>query len=919
MYRLLASSLFFATFLNAQDAAKGVIAGQVLDATTGQVIRQAKISVEGREEATVTDLEGKFKLDLPVGRYKLRFAAQNYNDTTVDEIDVLAGGVTEASTVMSSKSAVTTVEVVEKVGAVAASAEAALTERRLAAAVSDSMSSEEIRKSTASDAAGALQKVTGVSIVENGYVYVRGLGERYSATMLNAAMIPTTEPEKRVVPLDLFPAALIDNIKVLKSYTPDLPGEFSGGLVQMQTMDFPTLPTLRVGVSYGFNSRTTFRRFDTYRGGSRDFLGFDDGTRDLPRIIPQDGRLFTGSYTDAEFQQFGRAFSNNWVARPIESMRPAQTYNVVGGNTFGKVGIVGALTFTNRPQFQKEIQRYYIPSNNQAVLFTDYPDFEGNNEGVRMGGVFNLAYRLSPTNKIVFRNTLTRDTDKEARTFQGYQGGIDSVIRAERLRFIERNLFSTGVEGEHLISRWSNSLFRWQFTYSNSKRDEPDLREVIRGQQPDGRFSFLALGSSGLRFFNNLEDRIYEPQGEWSLPFFRGGIVGQFKVGFRGTFRSRDFVSRRFNFIPINPRTLNLFAPSEELFAPANIRPDGFVIRERTRGTDTYSADMDIYGGYSMVDLALGPRWRIVAGLRFEDADINVVTIDPQVPGAVPAVANLANRDALPGVNVIYQLTTRQNIRVGYGRTVSRPDFRELSPFDFTNVLGGYNVAGNPNLVRARIDNFDARWEWFPGGDQIVAASYFYKHFDNPIEVTVQPTIDLRQSFLNADSANNQGFELEFRRNLGSLSQRFSPYLAPFAFQANFTFVDSQIRIPDNEQSLVLTTRNRPLMGQSRYIYNLIVEWVRPQWRSNARFYVNSQSRRLTEVGTFGLPDVYQERNTFFDFVYQYDIKESGKWTLRFAAENLGDNRYFWTQAGLLQRRFQLGRTFSIGTSYSFF
>jgi outer membrane receptor protein involved in Fe transport len=273
------------------------------------------------------------------------------------------------------------------------------------------------------------------------------------------------------------------------------------------------------------------------------------------------------------------------------------------------------------------------------------------------------------------------------------------------------------------------------------------------------------------------------------------------------------------------------------------------------------------------------------------------------------------NRDALPSVNVIYALTPRQNWRVGYGRTVNRPDFRELSPFEFTNVAGGYSTVGNPELQRATIDNVDARWEYFPGGNQVIAASFFYKRFIDPIEQIYRPTAsELRQSFLNVAGANNYGFELEFRRGLGSLTSK----LAQFAVQSNFTFVESNVDIPVDEFPQ-LTSRNRPLVGQSRYLFNLIAEWTRPSWRSNARFYVNTVSRRITDVGTFQLPDVYQERSVFLDFVYNFNLMESGKWNLRFSAENLGDNEYRFTQADFLVRAFRIGRTFTIGTTYSLF
>jgi TonB-dependent receptor len=387
------------------------------------------------------------------------------------------------------------------------------------------------------------------------------------------------------------------------------------------------------------------------------------------------------------------------------------------------------------------------------------------------------------------------------------------------------------------------------------------------------------------------------------------------KLGFRGTFRSRDFAARRFRFNVIRSITLDLSEPSNQLLGPDNIRPDGFEIREITRGTDTYHADMNVYGGYAMADLALSSRWRLIGGLRVEDADITVTTIDPQVPGAVPRTALLNNRDPLPAVNVIYAIRPRQNLRFGYGRTLSRPDFRELSPFEFSNVLGGFTVIGNPNLLRARIDNFDVRWEWFPGGDQLLALSYFYKDFTNPIEVTVQPTTgDLRESFLNARGARNQGVEVEFRKRLGFLHKQ----LSDFAVHTNFTVVDSNVVLPE-DSALLLTSKERPLVGQSRYVFNLITEWTKPRWRSNARFYVNSVSRRIADVGAVGLPDIYQERNTFLDFVYQYDIREAGKWSVKFSAENLGDNHYLWTQAGILHRSYRIGRTYSVGTSFSVF
>ncbi len=897
-------------------AQNGTVSGSVFDGQTGRPIATVAIAVNGQTDTrNTTDSDGKFSIALSPGTYTFHFTASNYSPVDLTGIVVKSGQPTEASTLMTNSAQVTSVYVVETVGAIEATAEAMLNERKLSALVSDSISRSELSASTSSDAAGALQKVTGVSVVGDGFVYVRGLGERYSATQLNGALIPTTEPEKRVVPLDLFPVGMIENIRINKTYSPDLPAEFAGGLVELKTVEFPTQKVFNLEVKTGFNTVTTFNDFLTYPGGT-DFFGFGSGSRNLPQAIPRDQRLFQGQFTPAQLQDFGRAFPDNW--EPVSATaRPALDWSAVAGGSFGRFGLIGAYSFTNRPALQSEQERFIRQGAGAPIVFTEYPDFREYGESARMGAVFNVAVRLTPNQKLSFRNTFTHDSDKTAREFSGYDGGVDSFLSAQRLRFIERSLFSTGVEGSHSVPSWRNSLFHWQFTYSRSTRDEPDLREVIRNKLPNGRYIFSASGSSGIRFFSDLADRIYEPQGDYSIPFFKGKISGLFKMGMRVTARRRDFTARRFLYSPQQSSTLDLYAPSNQLFAASNIRPSGFQITEFTRATDTYNADLTIWAGYAMVDMSLGARWRLEGGIRVEDADQNVNTFDNRIPNAKPVRAGLKNTDPAPAVNAIYSLGAKQNFRLSWSRTLSRPDFRELSPFDFNNTLGGFVTAGNPDLKRATINNFDARWEWFPGGNQLIAASVFSKVFNQPIEQTIVPSNDLRQTFVNAKGARNLGLELEFRRSLKSVHHR----LQDFALSSNFTFVDSSIDIKP-EDATIVTSQSRPLIGQSRYIGNAILEWRRPKWRSDGRFYANYVSRRISDVGTFRVPDIYQESNVLLDFVYQRSFggsDEKSRWGLRFEAENLGDADYRWTQGPFVQRDYRLGRTFQIGLTYSVF
>ena len=896
------------------QAPLGTVSGFVLDGQTGRPIIGAAVEIDGQgSKKNVSDSSGHFSLPLSPGTYTLRLSADNYAPVELTNITVAAGKDTEASAILSNRAVVTTMEVVERIDAVASTAEAMLNERKLSAVVSDSISREELASSAAGDAAGALEKVTGVSVVGDGFVYVRGLGERYSATQLNGAMVPTTEPEKRVVPLDLFPAGMIDSIKIAKTYSPDLPAEFSGGLVQLKTIEFPVKRLLEFSIKTGYNTVTTNRRFLSYPGGP-DFWGFGKGARGLPSAIPIDARIFQGQFSPAQLQAFGQAFSNNWEPAANASQRPAFDWSAVAGGTFGRVGLMSAFSFSNKPQVQSELQRYIRQGAGSPLIFTEYKDYRDYSESARLGGVFNAALRLTPTQRILFKNTFTHDSEKTAREFSGYDGGVDGNISSQRLRYVERLLFSTGVEADHPMPKLWNSVFHWQVNYSNSRRDEPDLREVIRNQLPNGTYSFSASGSSGLRFFTNLNDKIYEPQADWSVPFFHGKVSGLFKMGTRITVRRRDFGARRFLFAPQQLTTLNLMLPSNQLFAPGNIRPSGFQLTEFTRATDSYAASMNIFAGYAMVDINLSARWRVEGGIRVEDADQRVTTFDNRVPNAKPVLAGLANRDPAPAVNVIYSLGKRQNLRGSVSRTLSRPDFRELSPFDFNNVLGGFVVTGNPNLVRATVSNYDFRWEMFPGGNQLIAASFFAKKFTNPIEQTIVPSNDLRQTFVNAQGARNLGLELEFRQGLG----QFTKKLKEFGISSNQAFVDSNITIKP-EDATIVTSQSRALLGQSRYIANAILEWRRPRWHSGAKFFANHVSRRVSDVGTFRVPDIYQEGNTFLEFVYTYTFDEKNRWSLRVEGENLGNNDFRWTQGPFVQRNYKLGRTFQVGLRYSVF
>ena len=911
--------------LAAQDNG-GTVLGFVYDASTGNPIPQVRVEMTGELTVTaITNIEGSFMLDgLPSGTYTVSYESENHQAVNMEGLEVIVGEIADASTVMSLKGETTVVDVVSTVAASVATQEAMLVERKLASTVSDTISAEEIRGGTSSDASEAIEKVTGVTTM-NDFVFVRGLDPRYSGTTLNNAMLASTEPERRVVPLDLFPASLIDSIKVQKTYSPDLPGEFSAGLVQVETTEFPTRPTLNVSYSIGFNSQTQGNRFLSYPGGGSDFFGIDDGTRALPDAIPSDRRIDRFTFSRDELQEFGHAFSNNWERVPFDLDRPAMSWNVVAGNTYGKLGVVGALTFSNSLQsiFDQE-RNYYLPNPQAAlgnanagppVLASEF-DYDESTESVRLGGVLNISYQFTPANKIAFKNFFSRDSDDATRFYQGYYQDFNTDIRNQRLRYIERTIQNSQVEGEHLFTGLNDSVLRWAMSYSKATRDEPDLRESLQIYQPrTDSFVFFDDSQSAFRMFNDLDETILNPSVDMLVPFYKGSFSGAIKFGANYSSRGRNFRSRRFRYTLRSSRGIDLTLSPNDLFSEEHIRPRGFELNETTRVTDAYRGTRDVFGYYGLLELNPAPRWRLVAGLRIEDMDQDVTTFNQFLPATGREPAPFEATNFLPGLNVIYSLTPKQNLRVGYSQTVSRPDFRELARFGFLDVVGGLQTIGNPDLVQTDISNYDVRWEYFPGGNQLIAASFFYKNFDRPIEQTMIAAVALLRTYSNANAARNYGFELEFRRGLNFVS----PKLREFAVSSNLTLVDSNIDLENLDQTIVLTSLNRPMQGQSRYVANVIGEWSRPKARSTARYYLNYFSSRITDVGAFGLPDVVQDGLATMDFVYEYTIKGEDRWKLRFAAENLNNARWFLTQGGETFLGYREGRTFTVGTSFRVF
>jgi hypothetical protein len=898
------------------------VAGVVRDETNAIALPGIPVEVVSTGEVVYTDVDGRYVLDLGPGTHELKVHMDGYQEKTIRletreerNIDLDVG-----LTMTRYAEAVTvTADVID---ARTSSAEAQLIERKNSQVITDNLGSTEMKANGDSDAAAAMSRVTGMSVVDNQYVFVRGLGERYSNTTMSGSVLPTTEPDKKVVPLDLFPAGLLDSVQVNKSYSADRSAEFAGGLVQIVPLKLPTQPV--IDLSYGFSvfSTATGKSVPLSPLGQRDWLGFDDGARELPGGIPDSKVVRQGVYTPdvgyspEEITRFGRLLDNRW--RPtLADGAPGQNWGAVFGNRFGNLGVVASVTHAYKEQYVAEQRRFFrIAEGTDLEAVSDY-DMEYGTQRAQLGVVGNLAYQFTPNHRLSVENFYTHSGRDEGRVFEGGNTENNFYYRNYRLQFIEEGLASNALSGEHFFQRWGNSRIDWRANSARASRDEPDLRETLYQatlvRNADGTFAssgnFLLAdeSQSGFRMFNALEDDTIDLAVNWSVFQTLGGRPAHYKFGVNYIDRTRDFASRRFRFVPsvLNKDgavPVSLALMPEDLFASVNVGT-AFRFNEETRPVDAYDGSQTTTAGYGMVDLGVSNRTRLIVGARVEGFDQQVSSFDPFGLFVRTVSSEIKDTDVFPSVNVVQSLRPDMNLRASYSTTVNRPEFRELAQFEFTDVVGNRAVRGNPDLDRALIHNVDGRWELFGGGRGVLAASVFYKHFDKPIERVVIAGAQPIVTFQNADNARNFGLELEAGRQI-----------LPFLFMnANYTFVESTIELLP-EQRTVQTSLERPLAGQSKNLFNLMAEVTVSGFSSRLLF--NYFGDRISDVGSNEAPDIVEEGRGSLDLVFS---QRFGRLGVRVTLENVTDSDYLFTQGAEDQRLYRLGRTYAVALGYNVF
>ncbi|HYO45971.1 MAG TPA: TonB-dependent receptor [Gemmatimonadota bacterium] len=906
----------------AQEAT--VLQGKVLDATTGEPLIGAQVVITVTEQGTVTDVDGHYRLQVAPGTYSIDVQYLGYASKTVTGISVGTGistfqDVALESEMIQAEGIKVVISAAEERGSVIG----ALAHQRRSTNVINGISTEEISQAPASNAAEAIKRVSSTSIVDGRYVYVRGLGERYSTAQLDGASLPTPEPEKRVLPLDIFPTEMVESLFTVKSYTADLPGDFAGGLVDIQTKDIPEEGFFSLSTGVGFNSNLGDLDRPTYSGGSLDWLGFDDGTRALPGNFPD---RIPATATAAERAALHSEFEGGFTpaAESPDFGDVNKSFALSFGDRLGWFGREGGymvgLSYSNIANAR--LQKDFYPSLEEGSSQYDYDTHLGTRE-ISLGAIGGYSLNVTPTSRLSLKTIFTQSSEDEGRNVAGpFDQSTSGIARITRFQFVERSLLSTRATYEHKI--FDDSKMEWDAAYALALRDEPDTRNTSYLAVSEGSdFQFNEAGNNS-RFFSDLTDHMV--QGGVKLDhqlelFDRRATID---VGTRGGYRSRDFTARRFAYESATTDVRTLLP--QELFTSANIAAGKIRFLDVTEPNDEYDATELTTAGYASLGVGLSDRLRATVGLRVEYNDTQIETFDPRTGSQISALSrNLETVEPLPSLTLQWEYNDEQSLRLAGSRTVVRPQFRELAPFRYDNYIE--STLGNPFLENGGIYNLDLRWSWFPRLGEILSFGGFYKHFTSPIEIVRLPTAG--KSFgtpepYNGPSAQTYGLEIEVRNDLG----RWTP-LKGFTVNTNATFARSNVKQdapievffgnPSSEEPDVIepglfTNGERPMYYQSPYLINAGLTWTSESGGTSASMFYNGVGERLSQVGINGYDDIYETTRHTLDCTLEYLLM--GTVNLKATVANVTDSPVQFELGDDITLRYNPGRTFSFKASF---
>jgi outer membrane receptor protein involved in Fe transport len=910
-------------------AQKGKIEGKVTDSKTGQAIAGVTVMLNGGKSGVSTNTDGYFFLTLEAGKkYSLTLSSVNYIAKAIADIEVAANEINHLDILLESAAKTETAVIVKSSTTKRLETSAALIAyQKNTAVVAQVISAEAIRRSPDKNTGEVLKRVPGTSVQDGKYLVVRGLADRYNQAMLNGILLSSTEPDRKTFSFDLFPAAVIDNIIVNKTFIPELPGEWAGGLVQVNTKDIPSKGFFTIQLGTGFNSKTIGKDFYTYAGGKYDWLGLDDKTRKLPtenfpvktvfQVLPQD-----------EKNTYATQFKNTWNATAADAglNASAQINGGFTGKLFGKKtgGLISLSYSKSNRNLAFENKFYSINGNNADVNF----DYQNNKyaQDVLLGGLANFTIQLNNFNKISIKNLFNINATNYTTLRTGKDFESDPIlgenIRAKELAFKSNIYNNTQITGEHNLAKLNTKL-KWYGGFGILDQYIPDQRRIQYNQSvATANQPYLALISNtlsqktGSRFFSNLNDYIYTAGTDIAKTFRWLDNNQTIKAGYLFQVKDRLFDSRPFSFYLAADNPAIRALDENTIFSAANIggANNKFSFDEISGSRFRYIANSIMNAGYLQFDNQFSDKIRLVWGARAEHFDQVVGSMKQSDPRHVYSKV----LDILPGVNFTYKVNPKTNIRIAASQTVIRPEFREISSFAFFDFELGATILGNPNLQRTKITNLDLRYEIYPGAGELITLGAFYKYFDNPIELYFnQSGVGTSSTFnyLNADKAIGYGVELELRKKL-----TFIRTLKNATIYSNISYIQNEVK--DSKANI-----NRPMQGQSPYVLNVGLQYDIEKAGINTTLLFNQIGRRILYVGNDQVPAIWENPRPVLDFqIAKKLMKNKGEVKLNISDilnkpayfyHDLDNSKEFKTQKDAVAIKRNYGTTYSISFAYS--
>jgi TonB-dependent receptor len=870
----------------------GTVSGKVLDKSN---IALTGVSVGiGGVNKTKTDIDGRYTLTLPVGEYTLTFTSIGF--TTVNEkVVIKANTVTDVDIILevNNKKGQEIIVKGAPTGTRKETVNAGIQFLKNTNVVASIITAESIKRSPDRNTGEVLKRTPGASIQEGKFLVIRGLADRYNQAMLNGILLTSTEPDRKTFSFDIIPSAMVDNLIINKTFVPEYPGEWAGGLIQVNTKDIPTKNFFSIQISSGFNTQTIGNTFYKDQKGKNDWIGIESGTRSLPIDYTTKSRFDTSSFSSKT--ALGKTMRNAWT--PTQHNAPMNTgfETNVGfkGKLFTKtIGGIFGLIYRKNNSYQDILNRHNNFENgrefkNFDINFDDDRYVQNNS----LGALGSLSVQLNSLHKVSIKSIVNINTTNSTNLRNGLDDTRSEDVYGYEFTYKQNTFFTTQLNGTHSLHK--SLKLNWNGAFSILDGYSPDQRRILYARDKGTVNPFRAIlannlsQASGSRIFQMLNDYIYTTGGDLTYTLKNKQTV---KAGYLFQVRDRLFDAKLFaNYLPTDNAELRLLTP-DKIFAPANFGngTDNKIAFDAIKGsTFRYMANTILNAGYIQMDNELFSKLRLVYGVRVEHFDQLVGSVKKWDPRHTYSVVT----DFLPGLNATYKVNSKTNIRFALSQTVIRPELRELSALNLYDFELNASVQGNPNLKRTKVSNADLRYELYNKPGEMFSVGTFYKSFENPIEQIFNEGSGGASTFnyQNAEKAYSAGLELEFRKKLD-----FIPSFKNFTFQSNLALIKSKV----SDAALNL---DRSLQGQSNYLVNVGLLFDAPKKGINATLLFNVIGERIFLVGDKAAgsssPDVYEAPRALLDFQFAKKILK-GKAELKMNASDLLNKiQYFYQNA----------------------